>query len=324
VAEGAVYPPCLRNSSSGPFRGVFLMGSLFPLSRFIEQRVDPKGELGAGGSVATSAWDFCRLLGPSSIWIAGLDLGYPGLKTHFRGALFEDRALAGTNRFAPLETWSVKALRDGRPFYAKSLEGGRVLTDRRLSLYASWFENRFASFPLPRTSSISGGGLAIRGLAQGTVEELLALPVRESEIRGLLNDGVARILRDFSDEAEKRAAAYEKAFASLMAGLERIRGVAEEAARQAEEGLRLLEAGRAPDAETKSRLFAALDAADTAIMSSEVRETAGFLLPDIETLAGDDEPPNLGHDALYTHLSFSARFYRALAETSGYHLKLFK
>ncbi|MDR1618555.1 MAG: DUF115 domain-containing protein, partial [Treponema sp.] len=59
IAESAVYSPVLRH----PFRETFLCGSLFPLGRFIEERVDPKGELGAGGSVATTAWDFARMLG---------------------------------------------------------------------------------------------------------------------------------------------------------------------------------------------------------------------------------------------------------------------
>jgi hypothetical protein len=54
IAESAVYPPCLRHG----FKGTLLCGSLFPLGSFIETRVDPKGELGAGGSVATTTWDF--------------------------------------------------------------------------------------------------------------------------------------------------------------------------------------------------------------------------------------------------------------------------
>ncbi|MDR0731798.1 MAG: DUF115 domain-containing protein, partial [Treponema sp.] len=49
IAESAVYPPVLRHR----FRGTFLCRSQFPLGCFIEDRVDPKGALGAGGSVAT-------------------------------------------------------------------------------------------------------------------------------------------------------------------------------------------------------------------------------------------------------------------------------
>jgi hypothetical protein len=66
IAESAVYPPVLRM----PFKATYLCGSLFPLGSFIEQQVDPKGLLGAGGSVATTAWDFARVLGAKEIWIA--------------------------------------------------------------------------------------------------------------------------------------------------------------------------------------------------------------------------------------------------------------
>jgi len=82
IAESAVYPPVLRL----PFKNIFLCGSLFPLGSFVEKQVDPKGPLGAGGSVSTTAWDFARTLGSKEIWIAGLDLAFPGLK-HISGAL---------------------------------------------------------------------------------------------------------------------------------------------------------------------------------------------------------------------------------------------
>jgi hypothetical protein len=154
IAESAVYPPVLRM----PFKGRYLCGSLFPLGAFIERRVDPKGTLGAGGSVATSAWDFFCFLGTSEIWIAGLDLAFPGLKTHFRGAEFEEMALAESGRHKPAETWLTHALRGGFPFLAPSMGGGQVLTDRRLSLYATWFENNFRRFPGIRNYCLMGSG----------------------------------------------------------------------------------------------------------------------------------------------------------------------
>ncbi|MDR2103460.1 MAG: DUF115 domain-containing protein, partial [Treponema sp.] len=189
IAESAVYPPVLRH----PFRRIFLCGSLFPLGRFIEDRLDPKGALGAGGSVAAAAWDFARILGASSIWIAGLDLAFPELKTHFKGALFEDRALAESLRLNPLETWSVRALRDGRPFHAPSADGGRVLTDQRLSLYAAWFENRFRQFPQIPNYRLSAEGIALSGISPSSPQALLALPIRRREINRTLEEVFTRI-----------------------------------------------------------------------------------------------------------------------------------
>jgi hypothetical protein len=160
IIESAVYPPVLRL----PFKKMYLCGSLFPLGKFIEDRVDPKGDLATGGSVATSAWDFSRMLGARQIWIAGLDLAYPNNKTHYRGAQFEEKALAESGRLRPSESWLARAMRDGIPCRCVAPGGGTVASDRRLSLYAAWFENCFRQYPEIINYSLSDGGFAIAGL----------------------------------------------------------------------------------------------------------------------------------------------------------------
>ncbi|MDR0378174.1 MAG: DUF115 domain-containing protein [Spirochaetaceae bacterium] len=317
VAESAVYPPVLR----GSFRETLLCGSLFPLGRFIEDRVDPKGELGAGGSVATTAWDFVRLLGASAVWIAGLDLAFPGLKTHFRGALFETRSLAASTRFTPVETLSARALRDGLPFRAPASGGGEVLTDRRLSLYAAWFENRFSLSPGLSNYSLSPGGLAIPGLTPAAPEDLLALPPRRDEIRRILEAAFTRLERDFGglELQAARSARYDAARSSLRAGLERIQAAAREAAVLAENARnRMREDGwTAGDLqETLGRL----DEANRIITESDVKDVAGFLFPPIAELEQNLTAPV--SDLPGRHLELSARLYRALAEAAAYHLSV--
>jgi len=315
IAESAVYPPCLRLS----FKQTFLGGSLFPLGRFIEDRLDPKGELGAGGSVATAAWDFARSLGASRIWIAGLDLSFPGLKTHFRGALFEDRALGASFRFSPAETWSVRALRDGGPFLAKNALGEPVLTDQRLSLYASWFENRFSMFPEIKNLSLSGEGLKIRGMDVAEEKALLALPPRRDEINALLKNAFTKAANDFSSLEAERAVKYEEALKTLLQGLGDITRIAEEAA-----DLTATFCGRFRKGHTKAgdegKILKKLDSANQFINTSLVREIAGFLFPD--TAEWEKELNTNEPHPLLRHLEFSTRFYRALAEAAGYNLKV--
>jgi hypothetical protein len=320
IAESAVYPPVLRSlTESFAFAGTFLCGSLFPLSRFIEDRVENKGNLGAGGSVATTAWDFARILAPSAIWIAGLDLSFPENKTHFRGALFEDRSLAEAGRFVPTETWSFRALRDGHPFLAKSACGGQTLTDKRLSLYAAWFENRFRSFPDVKNFSLSPDGLAIGGLETAAPEALLALPERRDEIDRRLQAAFDGIEKDFSAPKRRaeRAAGYEAAVHTLFEGLKTIKTLAEDAAEAAETALRRARRGRLSPAE-QEKVLKKLDAANNAIMHSEVKEAAGFLFPDSADLEDGLESP--AAETLNRHLEFSAMLYRALAEAVGYNL----
>ncbi|MDR2159302.1 MAG: DUF115 domain-containing protein [Treponema sp.] len=317
VAESAVYPPCLRHV----FKGRLLCGSLFPLGRFIEDRVDSKGELGAGGSVATTAWDFVRILGAPSVWIAGLDLSFPGLKTHFRGALFEDRFLAESFRFKPGETQVFRNLADGLPFKAKNSGGGEVLTDKRLSLYAAWFENRFRRFPEPVNHSLSPGGLAIGGFKTAAIDELLALPERRGEINSTLEKVFAEIREEFEGSLRKKARAgqYDEAVNTLLEGLKEIKILAEEAAETAETALRR-HACPGLDAKEQEKILQRLDASNKAISGSRVKEVAGFLFPDPPELERSVRIPS--SESLAYHLDFSARFYRALAEAAGYNLSI--
>jgi hypothetical protein len=311
IAESAVYPPVLRH----PCKAVFLCGSLFPLGRFVEDRVDPKGQLGAGGSVATTAWDFARSLGTRHIWIAGLDLAYPELKTHFRGALFEDRSHGESNRRAPAETWSVRALRNGQPFRAPSGRpaGEPVLTDRRLSLYAAWFENRFRQFPEIRNYRLSPGGLAVKGLEEASFRALLALPDRREEIDRRLEEGFAEIEREFSGSgaSRRRAERYDDARKALLGGLRHIKTAAERGAETAEQALKR----PSPD---RKKVLAALDETIRIITGSEVKEVAGFLFPPPED---GDEKTGGGEDSFRSYLLSSVRLYRALAEAAEYNLR---
>ncbi|MDR2485444.1 MAG: DUF115 domain-containing protein [Treponema sp.] len=321
IAESAVYPPVLGH----PFERAFLCASLFPLGGFIEDRLDPKGRLGAGGSVATAAWDFARILGTSAVWIAGLDLSYPGFKTHYKGALFEHRALAESNRFNPLETWSVKALRDGRPFYGPSATGGSVLTDHRLSLYAAWFENRFQDAPEPRNYRLSGEGFAISGLITASIEELLALPVRRDEINQGMNRVFAQVDEDFNhpDRITRRSAQYQAVLKELFEGLERIKSCAEEAAETAESACRRFKSRngkpeQTPAHQERERIFRKLDETNKRITESTVKDVAGFLFSPVP------EPERIETASFSRYLESSAKLYRSLAEAAGYNLEVLR
>jgi hypothetical protein len=264
--------------------------------------------------VATTAWDFARLLGPPSIWLAGLDLGFPGLRTHFRGAVFEERALAEGYRLLPAETRSLRALRDGRPFLAPAAGSGQVLTDRRLSLYAAWFEERFRMYPHIRNRSFSPGGLAIAGMEGAEPEELLALPPRRAEIRRVLEGAFARAEGDFRvpEARMRREAAYGAALEALVRGLEAIRDLAEEARGIAEGALRAGAGGVPPE----------LEEINARISSSEVKDVAGFLFPPVSELEAVLESPPA--DPRSRHLELSAKLYRALGESAEYNLSMLR
>ena len=221
ITEADVCPAAFRLNC----RDIFLCSSHFPLAKFIEERAEKKGELGAGGSVATTAWDFARYIGASRIYVAGLDLGYPQGKTHFRGALFEEQAHAASSRLMTAEGASAAALFSAGAFYAESMAGGEVLTDKRLSLYAWWFESAFASSGV-ETALLSAEGVKIKGALLASIEEIEALPRRREQIDKLIDKIEADSAEERKKSRKERAKAFEKAASELTRALKDILALA--------------------------------------------------------------------------------------------------
>lgn len=301
VSESAAWPAVFRFRA----RRIFLAGSLFPLGRRIESFAGRKGSLGAGGSVATSAWDLARLMGCAPIWMAGLDLGYPEGATHARASFFEQRTHAESNRLAPASCAQAARLLGANAFPAPAAGGGSVLTDKRMRLYGWWFESRLARPGSPSTISLSPGGLALPGMGLGSIEELLALPLIRRRIEAAL---------DMAASVEIPQAATEQASAgvtALLAELEGIARTAAGAAAAATRGREQLAAGR----DCRSEL-ALLDQADKRLLGNAAKDVAGFLLPPLGELLGD-RSSDLGES-----LARSASLYQRVAESARYHVEL--
>jgi len=307
VAESAVYPPVLNIK----FRKTFLCSSMFPFGSFIENQVDPKGKLGAGGSVATTAWDFARSLGASDIWIAGLDLAFPSFKTHFRGARFEEQANSMTDRFHPVETWVIRALRDGFPFKAPRAGGGHVLTDRRLSLYAAWFENKFSVHSEVHNHFLFPEGIFIAGMQAAETQDFLSLPERRDEINMRIEKIFSQIDAEFHDpdKTKKRAGRYEDAVSLLKRGLVKIKIAADEGAQTAKHAMK-----RNLNPSQRNKVINELDDITQRIANSEVKEVAGFLFPPVEN------KNNASGDPFLDYLNSSYKLFSSLSETVSVNL----
>ena len=310
IAESAVYPSVM----SLQFKKVFLCGSLFPIGDFIENQVDPKGRLGAGGSVATTAWDFARNIGAKNIWIAGLDLAYPDLKTHFRGARFEELSNAGSGRFNPAETWIARVLCDGIPFKTRSCSGAQIQTDRRLSLYAAWFENKFLQYTEVRNLSLFRNGIEIPGLKKAQTEEFLALPDRRGEIDRRIEAAFSKIETDFNNaqESHMRTKRFKKAVSVLTNGLKNVKNAANEGAAITQQAL----SGNV-NSEQRKKILKKLDALMCRITESEVKEVAGFLFPPAEI---KENSPADDSDPFRVYMKTSQKFFTSLAEAAEFNL----
>lgn len=298
VTEPAVWPPALRCR----FKGAFVAASVFPLGRALFP--GDRGALGAGGSVATSAWDFARHIGAGTIYMAGLDLGYPVGHTHARASLFEQRAIAAGSRLHPSSTTQAAAVFTIPTQAAKANDGGSILTDARMTLYAWWFEARLARRESPPTRTLSQRGLAIPGMALSGIEALLELPPRRNELDAILHEiGVS---------AASTPQGLASALPELISSLSEIEQRARKGAEAAEAWL-----SRGSSARGGPGLLAILDEVDAFLRDSAARDVVGFLLPSLRSLFS--RAPTSFEESVAN----SASLYHHIVDSAHEHLELF-
>jgi len=293
ITESAAWPAVFRFRC----RKIFLCSSLFPLGKFLESRTGYRGELGAGGSVSTTAWDFARFLGASEIYMAGLDLGYPGKKTHFTGSLFEERTHTVSGRMAPAETAGMLALTSTGLFGVPDYLGKQVLTDKRLLLYAWWFESRLSRYPDHTTLTLTPEGVRIPGFRTASPGEALTLaPVRQ-RIDALLDGACA--------EESNGDGLFQDALEELKGALENILTLSRDAERLCRKGAA---------ARGDRVLLERLNAIDKKILNHPAKEVAAMVF----SLAGDENAKN----GEYPPLEASRRFYGRLSAAAEKNLEL--
>ena len=303
ITESATYPAVFRKS----YRAVFFGDSLFPLGTRLEEGLGPFGKLGAGGSVATSAWDVSRLLGCSPIVTAGLDLGFPGRSTHFKGGRFEQMQLNSAHRFFPAETGSYAMLNDADPYYEESNSGEPVLTDKRLIVYKWWFENQLKMHPDLHCLNLSAGGLKIGGMDYASPDELLAFPCL-TEKEKIMADLVAQ---PPPGEVESRIGVMMSSIRRLkgeLKGLHTLASAASDSARRM----------ATATGEDRNILTRELEKLDNEFLSSSVKDVAGFLVQDLAQSIIQSPRSSSIQDVI----AKSLQMYSELAESAAYHLQL--
>lgn len=268
ITELASFPSIMRF----PSKEILLCSSMYPLGKFIEKHTESKGELGAGGSVATTAWDFARMSGCNPIYVAGLDLGFPEKKTHFKGSTFEERAHRLSNRLHPAETDSFNALYSAYPYETIDYTGKPVLTDKRMALYAWWFESKCCEFSTTRTLTLSPQGIRIPGIQITTLDDIFA----QKDITTLKNTIIAA-KKNSNEDSYQKLQRFKDAVSLAQKQLCSIRYNAEKAAKLCTQGL--LGKGNL------SSIAAQLSAIDQSILANEATELAALVFPGEKRIA---------------------------------------
>jgi hypothetical protein len=309
VAEPSTHPRIFRHRGNR----FILSSSLFPLGGYFESLVGEKGKLGAGGSVSTSAWDLCRLLGTVPVYTAGLDLGFPRLGTHCKGAFFEELWLAVSERLSPAEGRSFRYLREIGIFPMPSNADEPTFTDRRMLLYKWWFESQLTMAPETKSFTLSPRAVAIKGMGLAQADDLLSLPPIRKELDARM--AKARELANaFSAGHSKVADALKTAIDALLSELKELETLSRHGLLCTRELSRLIaRRGRCDP------VIARLDGIDRRILEISSRNIAGFLIqPLIHRITG----ANTGNASESEVLAVSGEMYEGIAESARFHLSV--
>ena len=262
VSEPATHPSTFR----GFVQPYVLCSSLFPLGAAFEEVLGTFGTLGAGGSVATTAWDLARLLDCSAVFTAGLDLGFPDSRTHVQGSFFEHLCVAIGSRTATAESVVFRYTWGANPSPVPANGGGTLLSDRRMAVYRQWFAAQ-AGIGMA-TSSLTTGGAAIEGVDRASVDEVIQLPIARPQI----TKGLGDLHRRSATDVEARTSAVLHAVAGIAAGMRDLDRLGQQAL------LAIRQQQRRP-ADTVE--LSALAEIDAGISNHAHRDIASFLMQDV-------------------------------------------
>ncbi len=322
VSESSAHPRVFRllNRSKDC---AFFVSSFFPLGRYLEGIIGEKGPIGAGGSVATTAWDLSRYLGSRPIYLAGLDLGFPGRRTHAGGAFFEETMHTLSCRLEPVEQMSFSYLYHAGPSPLPNYEGGTTLSDRRMLIYKWWFENQMKQQERaggPATCNLSGEAVRIEGMPFADIQRLFELPVVRKQIDRALKDLKRQASKIRSGpERRKRLLAVKEGLDSLAAELKLLETLAHRGAELCSPAVSSpTDAASARKKESRD-VLSELAKVDRDILELSSRQIAGFLFqPLVRRILDHPEGPADYAEALAN----SRTLYRELEASASYHLRL--
>lgn len=169
ITEISTYPAVFRFDC----KEIRLCSSQFPIGQYIEQKMNlDLGNLGTGGSVASSAWNFAYYCGAKKIFVTGLDFAFPKKQTHIKGSSAEQTFHTISNKLAASDKFTANALYSANAVLSKDYNGDPVLTDSRMKMFSWWFEARLAACNDVETYTFSPEGLNTPGIKVFNIKDL--------------------------------------------------------------------------------------------------------------------------------------------------------
>ena len=298
ITESAVWPSVFRFNC----KQIVLCSSLFPIGQYFEKYLGNKGALGAGGSVTTTAWDFARKCGSASIYMAGMDFGFPNGQTHIKGSQFEEMAHRISNRLHTVESDSVNAITQASVTKAFDYDGNPILTDKRMSLFSWWFEKstQTALEDGQKTYSLTSKSMAIKGIQKASVEDILSRTERISDRETFFTEAKKRTKT--APQKDEIKMLHQKVLKEFIASLSYLGELSDE-------GLKICK--KAPeDKKNTNAYIARLQDIDNKILTSSAKEAAALVFPTQRQL--DNLTKDLPQDTVLKQFEYSSIIYSQL------------
>lgn len=300
LAETATHPAVFRR-----LQGRCIMTrTRFPLGVLFEDAAGLRGELRAGGSVATAAWELAYRLGCRPLMAAGLDLGFPCRLTHYRGSLQSERPHYYSRRSSPAETAFFHALHDTPLNTVEDMTGHPLLTNRRMDIYHAWFTESVQSLAGKKPSILNPQSRCIEGMALIALGDLLSLGICRPQINKIISE-----LNSFPYPPESESN-LGKVSIELTRALLRLQSLAERGHKAA-----VSAAEKVRRRENPTKQIAAMETVDSEILNGSGLEVISFLMQPLilEITSAVDTPG----DPLET----SKKLYLEILESVNYHLE---
>ncbi len=211
ITEISAYPAVFRFQC----KNLLLCSSQFPVGQYVQNAINCNpGDLGTGGSVASSAWNFAYFAGAKEIYTAGLDFAFPKGQTHIKGSSAEQTWHTISSRLSGADKFTTSALFSANAVPAKDYNGDSVITDSRMKMFSWWFESRLAACTDVKTFTLCPQGLATPGIKIADVRDLLETPLPENiiEKKRLFMDFAYSLKSDLSSTQKEKLSSLISAF----------------------------------------------------------------------------------------------------------------
>ncbi|MCR5218259.1 MAG: DUF115 domain-containing protein [Treponema sp.] len=319
IAESAVYPSVLRFEC----KERVLCSSNFPMGKYFESYLGEKGRLGAGGSVATVAWDFARFCGAKRIYIAAMDLGFPGKQTHIKGSQFEEKAHVNSIRTNTAETFSTGYLMSAPLKKALNYENKEILTDLRMTIFSSWFEASCSNALIKgqKTYSLTSDSLAIKGIEKSGLDQFLNEGLLDNKGKDSRNDFFARAEKEKArlkeEEAKKEGPDFDQVLKLFLSQLNFLTCNADEGLKICRNAVNDLKKKKSVNTPV---LFNKLEDIDKKILTSSAKNAAALVFPTKDQL--DKLTVGLSQDKVICQFEYSGIVYKSIKEACSSYIEL--